>query len=143
MADPNNAGPIDVSPTDPIPAGGDFTVMFNDVRAGPRDKEGYLRKLFGNKDGMDYLFVVNSSDQLLKVIASGDTTFIPPATSQNLDAGIYNKVTVENVGAQSVNNTEEDTLKILTGNGDRTTEGNDGFTFSPRNAVSDLIPGVE
>jgi len=139
MADPNNAGPFDVSPADPIAAGDTYRVRFGDVEAGPAGKPGYLEKVYGKREGLDYLFVVNNSPNLLKIESQGGTTFVPGATSQNIDEGPYRYAYVSNEGSSDVNTDSSDKVSVLVGNGER--EPEEGARFSASNLVGDLVPG--
>lgn len=139
MADQSNAGPFDISPQGSIAPGEEYRQRFEETQAGPANKEGFLTKLYGERGGLDYIFVVNSSPELIRAEATGDDTYIPSATSQNLEAGSYREITIINEGASDINTGSDDAVKILVGNTDRSGQP----TFSGRRAISDLIPGVD
>lgn len=141
MADPSNAGPFTIGPSGQLPAGGSDSLRFAEVSAGPANKEGYLRKLFGARGGMDYVFIVNASAELITAETKSGSTAVPPATSQTLDAGPYRAVTVNNEGANPINTGADDRVAVEVGNGTRNPgEGSD--TWSARDALDDVIPGL-
>lgn len=140
MANPDNAGPYTIGvdgvmePNDTVPH------LFSEVEAGPENKAGFLRKVFGDRGGMDFLFVVNASSNVVQISTKSGNSFLPPATSQTLDSGIYTSATVTNLGSTNINTGDDDQVKVIVGNSDRNTDN--GPSFSPVRAVEDTIPGV-
>lgn len=142
MADPNNAGPYEVGLNGSLAAGASTEILLSEVRAGAGDKKGFLRKVFGKRGGMDFIFIVNASGELISVEAKSGKTFIPPATSQNLTNGPYRQFTVINEGANSVNNNDDDRVAVEVGNNERRSAPEDKPTFSARDALNDTVPGL-
>jgi len=143
MVEPSNAGPFDVSPEDPIDPGETFRVRFGEVEAGPAGKQGYLEKAYGRRGGLDYLFIVNTSPQLIKVESQAGVTFIPSATSQNLDEGPYRYLYVTNEGSGSVNNDSTDKVAVQVGNGERSQEQQGGTESTVGNFIDYLVPRIQ
>lgn len=139
MADPDNAGPYDVSPSGAISPGERVEIRFGQVSAGPANKDHYLRKIFGAAGGTDFVFIVNNSAELIRVDSKSGSTFVPPATSQNLTNGPYRSVAVINEGGADVNTGSTNKIAVETGNGPR---GQEGGSFSVQDAVEDIVPGV-
>lgn len=140
MADESNAGPFKVGLDGTLAAGETRVVEFAEVEAGPSQKFGYIRKIFGSVGGVDYVYIVNASGELITVETKSGATVVPSATSQNLDSGPYRSVKITNEGANSVNTGADDQIAIEVGNGPRS--GDEGKSFSLRNAVNDAIPGA-
>jgi len=140
MADPSNAGPFTVGVDGTLAPDTPQEIRFSEVAAGPRNRDGYLRKLFGEVGGMDYIFVVNGSGQLVQAETKGGASFVPPATSQPLTNGPFRAITVTNVGASNINTGDNDAVKVIVGNNDRSTETEQAF--SARRAANEAIPGL-
>lgn len=138
MANPSNAGPYEVGPNGTLSAGETRSIQLDEVNAGPGNKEAFLRKIYGERGGVDFMFIVNTSGELISVETKGGKTFIPPATSQNLNNGPYTSLRVTNEGANAVNTGSGDKVVIEVGNGDRS--GQEPWT--PSRAISDAIPGL-
>lgn len=138
MANPSNAGPYDIGVDEILSPNETIEYQLAEVKAGPTNKKGYLRKLFGEKGGLDYLFVVNTSGELIKVETAGGQTIVPPATSQNLSNGPYQQLTVTNMGGVDVNTGSGDDIAIEVGNVTREEK-----KFSARDALNDSIPGLQ
>lgn len=140
MADESNAGPFKVGLEGSLAAGETRVVEFAEVEAGPSQKFGYLRKIFGSLGGVDYVYIVNASGELITVETKSGATVVPSATSQNLDSGPYRSVKVTNEGANAINTGASDQIAIEVGNGPRT--GSEGESFSTRDAINQIIPGA-
>lgn len=136
MSNPSNAGPYTIGLDSPLSAGEETILRFEEVNAGPADKKGYLKKLYGKEGGIDYIYVVNASDELVNVTVKGDNSFVPPATSQNLESGPFRYVKVANEGSTTINQDSTDSIKVIVGNNVRQEE-----SFSARDAVNDMVPG--
>lgn len=141
MANESNAGPYEVGLDGPLSPGESETIRLPEVPAGPAGKEGYLRKIFGDKGGVDYIFMVNASGELLSYTAKGGGGIIPSATSIRLDSSPYRSVTVTNDGVNDVNTGSNDQVSIEVGNGERA-ENEESEGFSAKKAAEDLIPGL-
>jgi len=140
MADPSNAGPYEIGVSGTLSAGETREYLLSEQSAGPANKFGYLRKVFGSRGGMDYIFVTNQSGEPIAVDSKGGRTPIPPATSLTLDTGPYTSLTVTNEGGSSINTSASDDVTVEVGNGPRQTDG--GASFSPVQALEDSIPGL-
>jgi len=140
MAQISNAGPFDIGPQDPLDPDAQQTLRFEHVRAGPQNKRGYLQKLYGNRSGLDYVFVVNASGEPIRVKTRNGQTLVPSATSQSLDSGGYRSVTVENIGGSTINQDGSDEVAVEVGNGDRSGD-QQRAGFSLTQAAEDVIPG--
>lgn len=140
MADQSNAGPFKVGLEGSLGPDQTKVIELSEVATGPANKEGYLRKIFGSLGGVDYLYIVNASSELISVETKSGATIVPSATSQNLDSGPYRALRVTNEGANTINTDASDQIAIEVGNGPRS--GDEGKSFSVRKAVNDTVPGV-
>lgn len=138
MSDPSNAGPYTVGVDGTLSPDVTEEIRFSEVQAGPQNKYGYLRKIFGDKGGTDYIFIVNASGELIEVETKSGSSFIPEATSQPLTNGPFRSVKITNVGANDINTGDTDRVKVMTGNNTRETGAP---KFSPRRALKDMVPG--
>lgn len=145
MADASNAGPYDIGPEEPLSPEEKRPIRFSEVSAGPSNSVGYLKKIYGDKGGLDFVFVVNTSGQPIAVYTRGGRTTVPPATSQPLSNGPYRSVSVENLGSSEINTGSGDMVSIEVGNGERPSAKNERRktpSFSARKALNDAIPGM-
>lgn len=81
--DPNNAGPFGIGLNSDLPGDGTRREFgFDNIKTGPNNKEGWLQKVYGEKGGMDYIYIDNGTEYRIKVEASGGKyTEVPAATS--------------------------------------------------------------
>lgn len=129
---PSEAGPYAIGLDKDLGIGEKRNILFSEVVI--RGKRGYLKKLYGNKGGLDYVYITNSgsNDAKVSVSGGGGFTLVPSATSVNID-GPVSAVTVSN---DSGSNIPASDLNISVGNGVRESGG-----FNPEKAVSDIVPG--
>lgn len=129
---PSEAGPYEIGLKNDLASGATRNILFSEVSI--RGKRGYLKKLYGNKGGLDFVFITNSGSKDAKVSVSGGGGFtvVPSATSVNID-GPVSAVTVANESSGTIAASD---LNISVGNGVRESGG-----FSPAKAVSDIVPG--
>lgn len=132
---PSQAGPYSIGVDTALPDGASKQILLTEVTI--RGKRGYLKKLFGNRGGMDYVYVTNSSQYDLLVSVSGGNGFqtVPSASSTNID-GPVSTITVKNESGSEI---PAGGVNVSVGNGAR--NPNDGGGFSGSQLIADLIPG--
>lgn len=142
MANESNAGPYEIGIEGTLSPGDEEEIRFTEVAAGPADKKGYLKKIFGDAGGLDYIFVVNASGELISFKTKGGGGIIPSATSQTLDSGPYRSITVKNEGGTDINTGGNDQVKVEVGNGKRVENEREEAGFNIRDAAEDIVPGL-
>lgn len=149
MIEPSNAGPFEIGLDSDLPADGRRSLYISEIKGGPTDKKGWFRKFFGKREGMDYAYVVNTSNELLKYESTGGVSgVVPPASSVYVGVEASDRSSVKEsahpirritVINNSNNPVPSDSVSVQIGNVNR---GEDKPKFSPQNVVRDLIPGV-
>lgn len=132
---PSQAGPYEIGISKELPSGATRQLLLSEVSI--RGKRGYLKKLYGNRGGLDYVYVTNSSQYDARVSVSGGDGFqlVPAATSVNVD-GPVSSVTVANESGSTI---PAGKLSVSVGNGAR--NPSEGGGFSSGQLLSDLVPG--
>jgi hypothetical protein len=123
----------------------------SELNAGPRNKEGGLKKFYGARGGFDFVQVVNSTDEILLADADGSAEQdVPPNTSVNI-SGVgpqveasgqvvsYTRVAVTNTGIINNSQVDQEKIAVAFGNQPRPEEaGGNGLAID----VADPIPGL-
>jgi hypothetical protein len=123
----------------------------SELNAGPRNKEGGLKKFYGARGGFDFVQVVNSTDEILLADADGSAEQdVPPSTSVNI-SGVgpqveasgqvvsYTRVAVTNTGLENSAKINPDKVAVAFGNQPRPEEARgNGLAID----VADPIPGL-
>jgi hypothetical protein len=123
----------------------------SELNAGPRNKEGGLKKYYGRRGGFDFVQVVNSTDEILAADADGAAAQdVPPATSVNI-SGVgpeveasgqvvsYTRVAVTNTGIANNQAIDPAEIAVAFGNQPRPEESQgNGLAID----VADPIPGL-
>lgn len=131
---PSHAGPYQIGLDNDLGTG--TSKHLNLTGLSIRGKRGYLKKVFGSRGGMDYVYVTNSSQYDALVSVSGGDGFqkVPSASSVNVDGPISN-VTIRNESGSTI---PAGDLTVSVGNGARNEEKAE---FSVAKLASDVIPG--
>lgn len=136
-------GQLEVNETASVNAG--------QIKAGPRNKEGGLKKFYGQRGGFDFIQVVNSTDEIMAADADGTATQdVPPSTSVNI-SGVgpevkasgeevsYTRVAITNTGIANSQSVEPNEIAVAFGNQPRPEESRqEGIAID----VIDPLPGV-
>lgn len=126
----NNAGPFGIELRSDLGAGETQQYRFSELEAGPGGKKGWLQLMYGDRPGLDWLRVSNSSQYDLMVAPSGGAPArVESATSVTFD-GSFTGFTLLNKSGNPIPASE---VTVNVGNGERS----QGGRFDPRS----LIPG--
>jgi len=138
--EPSSAGPFTLTLREQLASdGSEQSYRFENIEAGPADKEGWLTKFYGDRGGLDYIRVTNTSQYDLFVIPTGGGPVrVESATSLNFDSGPQVGFRIYSAGGGAIGPSD---VTINVGNISRG-EDNEGPNFSARSAVEDIIPGV-
>lgn len=131
---PSHAGPYEIGLDNDLAAGSNVQYLLTEIEI--RGKRGYLKKVFGSRGGMDYVYVTNSSQYDAKVAVSGGEGYqtVPAASSVNVDG----PVSSVNIANETANTIPANKLTVSVGNGPRESGGGG---FSVGQLASDIIPG--
>lgn len=132
---PSNAGPFSIGLEKDLPGDGSRREFnFSTIKAGPANRSGWLKKLYGEKHGLDYIYIDNGSEYRVSVEASGNKySEVPAATSIEITGtALNNCVLSQNSG----NVISAQDLTVQVGNKPR---GN--AQFSGKQVAADVIPG--
>jgi hypothetical protein len=123
----------------------------SELNAGPRNKDGGLKKFYGSRGGFDFIQVVNSTDEILLADADGAAEQdVPPNTSVNI-SGVgpeveahsevvsYTRVAITNTGIINNSQVDQEKIAVAFGNQPRPEEAKSNRLAID---VADPIPGL-